>query len=251
MQPILRISAEYVISLWEKTLLQIYKKKKINCLKVPILMYHHIDNCYRNNQLYIDLKTFHAQMEYLKKNCYKTIHLYSLEKLVINNQIIHKQNISITFDDGNLDYFEKAFPVLKKYKLKSTIFITTDWLNKKYYLSKNILKKLTDSELVEFGSHTKTHPDLSKISTHEIKKELYYSKYILEKITNRKINILAYPFGRYNLKVMNIAKEVGYKLAVTTDFGSLHIQRKLLQLKRIRLGGQLTMKDFIRRIKLF
>tara|TARA_Y100000385_G_scaffold277360_1_gene324232 strand:+ start:4801 stop:5787 length:987 start_codon:yes stop_codon:yes gene_type:complete len=83
-------------------------------------------------------------------------------------------------------------------------------------LSTQDLKFLLKNK-AEIGSHSHTHPILTKINTNEIQSELQLSKKILEKITNDTIQILAYPNGLYNDEVKSIAKKTGYTILLQTD----------------------------------
>ncbi|MBK8368016.1 MAG: polysaccharide deacetylase family protein [Bacteroidetes bacterium] len=76
---------------------------------------------------------------------------------------------------------------------------------------------MSKSPLIEIGSHTHRHYNLSNINTELVREELQKSKLILESITGKPILSIGYPDGDYSDSVKNIAEEVGYKyqLAVT------------------------------------
>ena len=123
----------------------ITKKKK----KIKILMYHRIaDNSIDilpyYSQLNVSVKSFEEQIIYLKKN-YNIIRVEDIENAPENSVII-------TFDDGYLDNYTNAYPILKKYDVPATIFVAADaidgkilWINKYYYCLNNIsLEELID-----------------------------------------------------------------------------------------------------------
>jgi len=187
--------------------------------KVCILLYHSIGF----NKRYSTVKPseFYRQMDYLRKN----YEIVSLDKIIkfINGKIDLDKAVAITFDDGYYDNYVYAFPYFKKYRLPATIFITTGisekFQNKKLFEG-IILKKLGNNEIkkmsiyIDFGAHTKTHPFLDKISLKEAQKEIYDSKYKIEKIINKKIKYFAYPFFKYNNKIINLIKTLGFKAAL-------------------------------------
>lgn len=90
---------------------------------------------------------------------------------------------------------------------------------------------------ISFGSHTLTHPDLTKLSQKEMKKELELSKNELERKFGRKINHLAYPFGYYNDAVIEASRKAGYSAAVTTEYGYNKTGSDPLRLKRVAVNN--------------
>jgi peptidoglycan/xylan/chitin deacetylase (PgdA/CDA1 family) len=78
-----------------------------------------------------------------------------------------------------------------------------------------IVKELAKNH--EVGSHSHTHPDLTKLSIDEVFRELDLSKQILSKIVGREVKSLAYPYGAYNNTVVEAVKRSGYIVARTTD----------------------------------
>jgi len=98
-----------------------------------ILMYHRVTNPEDSGNEFIqpgmkvDRNIFDEQMSFLK-NSYSIISLNSLINTLRNDQIPHKKTIVITFDDGWRDNYLYAYPVLCKYGIPATIFLTTDFI---------------------------------------------------------------------------------------------------------------------------
>jgi len=103
------------------------------CKSPLILMYHQVagdqetKNKYLMKGLYVFQSTFDKQMAYLKKK-YNLMTLSQLVEHLVNNRPIPKKSVIITFDDGWRDNFQYAYPVLKKYNIPATVFITTDFI---------------------------------------------------------------------------------------------------------------------------
>ena len=143
---------------------------------VPILMYHSISKT--NNKLSVSIKSFNKQMNLMKKLGYQSINLSELDSVNSKNKFV------ITFDDGYADFFNNAYPILKKLNYKATIFIVSNFVNdsNKWDLKKNdyIKRMLMDdkqiNELIkegyEIGSHTLDHLDLTSINDSEIEKQI-------------------------------------------------------------------------------
>ena len=125
------------------------------------------------------------------------------------------KGINLTFDDGFKSDYEIAFEAFLRYGYKADFFITTDWIGKKEYMTKEQLKKL-DKEGMKIGSHSHTHPFLASLQSDEIFKELKRSKDILEDILGHQIDSFSIPGGIYDKRVLDLAKEAGYRYILTS-----------------------------------
>jgi len=89
------------------------------------------------------------------------VHTYTFSEVYeIHNQGLHLQTNSciLTFDDGYVDNFYYAFPLLKRFKLKATIFINTMYIDSDPdYLTWDQIKQMKDSGLVDFELHSHRH----------------------------------------------------------------------------------------------
>ncbi len=251
MNALLRVIAEKAVRASENIQEKIAGLRGIYTLRVPILMYHHINSIVAKNdkpKLYVDERLFEKEMKYLADNGYSTITLDDLTGALINKKSLPKKSIILTFDDGNLDFYRKAFPVLKKYKLKAAIFVVTNWINKPNCLTEDMLRNMLKSSLIYIGSHTVNHPDLTKLPTTKVTYELLESKKHLQNILDIKVKSFAYPFGKCSKDIISTLMKLGYSNALTTEYGGLHEADKKYQLKRIRLSNKILLPEFRRRI---
>jgi peptidoglycan/xylan/chitin deacetylase (PgdA/CDA1 family) len=88
---------------------------------------------------------------------------------------------------------------------------------------------------ISFGSHTVSHPILSKLSDERMREEIEGSKRVIERKINRPVNAFAYPVGRkqdFSNRAKGILKEAGYQCAVTTIFGVNESGQDLFELRR-------------------
>lgn len=214
---------------------------------VPVLMYHSI-GYEKDNPVRLPVVNLEKQMKYLKDNNYTTLSLDELYDYFENNKPIPEKSIVLTFDDGYLDNYTKLYPVLKKYGLKGTIFVITKAIDKeKDYLLSSQLKEL-DKSCLTIESHTACHENLSELSYDKQLKTLKDSKEYLEKTLNRKVNYIAYPFGKYNKETLKAAKDAGYKMAFTTDGKWSDKSDGILTLDRVYISGFFDLDTFIRRV---
>ena len=70
---------------------------------------------------------------------------------------------ALTLDDGYEDNYTNLFPLLKKYQAKATISVVTGSIGQPGILTADQIREMSDSGLVEFASHTVTHPHLTSL----------------------------------------------------------------------------------------
>lgn len=156
-----------------------------------------------------------------------------------------KHYSSVTFDDGFRCVVENALPELYKRRIPATLFIPTKFLGKKPLWEKNTSnteKNDNDAvinvgqllhlpaQFVMIGSHCHSHKKLIDLSIENVKKELLESKLRLEGILKKKIKLLAFPYGVYNNKILQLSKCVGYERSFSSipTFPSYNINKYLV-----------------------
>lgn len=216
-------------------------------IKLPILFYHKIHEPRpgaRGINLYVPPARFEQQMRYLSRRGYKSIALDEAIRRIKDGQPMAPKTVAITFDDGYLDNYEYAFPILKKYNLTATIFIVTDFVGKdtkwphgKEKLPERLMSwdniREMERQGISFGSHTCNHWDLNRITAEQITSELVESKKKLEQELQQGISIFCYPYGEYNKQVVEQVKKSGYLGACATDHGNKHTPDDIYTLKRV------------------
>ncbi len=158
------------------------------------------------------LQQFSSYCRLLQKNNYTTVPLNRYSGSRRHN------TICITFDDGFEDFYRNAFPVLQRYGMTATVFIVSGFIGKKstwdtlspnLHLNKSQIRVLHRNG-IEIGSHTVTHPNLTFLSPKDIRTELLDSRVCLEDIIGAPVTSLSFPFGCWNTRVWDIARECGY-----------------------------------------
>ena len=116
-------------------------------------MYHNVFE--EGTEGIISEAEFEKHMDYLN---FKKMITYKMEELEKIEYPLSKKSIFITFDDGYKNNYTKAFPILKKYNTKATIFINTKYIGKdKDYLNWDEIKEMYESGLIDFQLHTHSH----------------------------------------------------------------------------------------------
>ncbi|MHC1721297.1 MAG: polysaccharide deacetylase family protein [Clostridiaceae bacterium] len=183
---------------------------------IPVLMYHSI-GIEAGNPIVMPVEQFDEEMKYLKDQGYKTLTLNELYDYFENRVPVPDKSVVITLDDGYVDNYTSAFPVLKKYGIKATIFVVTSTIdvNPKCLTSSQI--KELDKAGIEIESHTVTHRDLDSLSYEEQYNELKESKSTLEKLLDKPVGYVAYPTGKYNDDTLKAVANAGYRMAFSTN----------------------------------
>ena len=243
-------------------------EKETSMRPIPVLLYHHI-NYHKGDMVTITPEVFERQMEYLHRAGYRTLKINELLSY-INGEFTLNQNaaVVVTFDDGWLDNYLYAFPVLKRYKINAAIFIVTDRTEKasenikevpssvpthresklliaegnshRVVLNWEHVKEMLDSGLVEFYSHTKRHINCDKLSERELLIELGESKKIIEERLGTPCPYLCWPYGKYNDLALHVAKNFGYKAFFTTKVGVMRTGSDPFEISRIVVKGNIA-----------
>lgn len=183
---------------------------------IPVLMYHSIGK--KNlNPMIIPTDKFSEQMKFLKENDYTTLTLDEVYNFFAGNIKVPKKSVVITFDDGYVDNYTNAYPILKKYKFNATIFLISDGVDKgNAYINSQQIKEMSQNG-IQIESHTTNHCKLSHFNYDEQFKNLNESKEAIEKISGKKVKYLAYPYGKYNEDTIKAAQNAGYLMAFKAD----------------------------------
>lgn len=207
-----------------------YSNKNI---KIPILMYHSINDNDPNNNMVLPINMFKEQMLWLNDSDFNSLTLDEAI-MALENDLIPENPIVITFDDGYVDNYENAFPILKENNIKATFFVITNFIDDGYYMSADMLKEMQSTGM-EIENHTIDHARLSLLSRENIYNEIKGAQEFLRDNIGASGDYLAYPFGLYSNKVINIANELNIKAAVTIQKGKISYKSNRYKLKRIEV----------------
>lgn len=205
---------------------------------VPVLNYHQINDT-EHNSLTVNTKQFEAQMKYLADEGYTPITPADMIDAWEGKGTLPEKPVIITFDDGYLDNYNHAYPILEKYHLKATIFLISDYVNTyPNYLTWANVAEMQESGLIDFESHTLSHEELTKApSLDEVEHQLAGSKKALEWNLGKQVTFIAYPCGEYDEDIENLTKDAGYRAAFTVNYGLAEPGEDPFILDRIPIFG--------------
>jgi peptidoglycan/xylan/chitin deacetylase (PgdA/CDA1 family) len=177
-----------------------------------VLAYHSVvDAAAVGKDLYSVTKTnFIEHMEILKRH-FAVISppaLFGCEKTAA-------PRVLITFDDGKIDNYTEALPVLRAFDFPAVFFVTTALVGTDGYLSEGEIRDAAQNN-IHIGSHSVTHADFARIDAARTFEELQESKSFIENLTKKDTVSFAYPYGNvHNVKEIDkeILQRLGYKYA--------------------------------------
>jgi len=212
--------------------------------KIPILMYHYVeyvqDKKDKTRQaLNINPYIFEQQVITLKNAGYTFITAKDLGDVFDGKKQMPQKPVLLTFDDGHWDLYTDVLPILKKYNVKATAYIITNYLDGSDFLSTDQLLKLSSSGYFEIGSHTLNHVWLKGRGSQQVQNEVQKSKKILEDLIKKPVVSFAYPYGAFDQQAEDIVKNSGYETAVITVPGVIDSVVNRYFLFRLRPGGRI------------
>jgi peptidoglycan/xylan/chitin deacetylase (PgdA/CDA1 family) len=299
--------------------------RKAASAKYVILCYHRVGT--EGVPLYCKLapREFEAQMRYLREN-YRVLSLQDLCGEMESAQRT-KNAVAVTFDDGYRDLYTTAFPILQKYRIPATIFLTAraietgeiSWYDRVFLALQEwpansididlgqplhfelrssaerlrtaqkivlALRKLPDEERrthcavlekgvtlpaaalsdrmltweqvremqqagIHFGSHTMTHPVISRLAPAALETELQESRRVLEEKLGMPVLDFAYPFGQpadCGTTATPTIVRCGYRSAATTSQGANLPGGNRYALRRVQIGEDSSLAMFAFRL---
>ena len=184
---------------------------------LPILTYHSIDH--RGSVLSVAPEKFLSHMTVLADSGYHIVSLNEAASWLQDQKPFPAKTAALTFDDGFKNFYQEAFPVLKKFGFPAMVFLVVGWCGKenawpgqsKTIPSFDLLDWKDIKEMagqgIEFGSHTMNHPNLSQISAVEAEHEISQSQKTIQEAIGQEVKFFAYPYGAYTPEVITLVKK--------------------------------------------
>ncbi|MGE5223696.1 MAG: polysaccharide deacetylase family protein [Omnitrophica WOR_2 bacterium] len=207
----------------------------------PILLYHHVSDETANRYV-VPVQTFKEQMQALDDWGYTTITMTLLVDALVNGARLPPRPIVISFDDGNLDIYENAFPIMQEFHFVGVTYIIANRLEARDYVSAKQLKKMIAAGW-EVGSHSSAHSDLT--ANHNIVRyEVLQSRLDLEEALGVPVKTFAYPYGLMDPYVVQKVQDYGYRAAVGLGVQVEHTWSTLYYLSRREVQSDYNMDTF-------
>ena len=217
-------------------------------------MYHSISSRDQNHgHPYFKTNTepsvFFKQMSYLKRNNYQVISIDEALKVMHSGKPLQNKYAVITFDDGFQDILTNALPILKEFNFTATVYLPTQFISEEGLFFKDT-RCLTWQEVmelqsnnIEIGSHTVTHPQLASLTQQEVENELTNSKAVIEDKLGKSCNSFSYPyaFPEGNKEFVSFLRKIlfksGYHNCISTIVGTMGENAENYFIKRIPVNS--------------
>jgi len=229
-------------------------------VRVPILMYHYLSSPpsdadrYRRD-LSVPPELFEQHLAYLKEQGYQTISLDDLTYYLAQGRPFPSDGkpILITFDDGYLDNYQNALPLLQKYGFTGVFFVVTELAERasagmiapdglRYadvYMTWDQLRAMTAAGM-DVECHARVHEDLTENDDERLIWQVLGCREMIESHLGRRPRYVAYPSGIYDERVALTFASDGYWGGITTQQGVQQDSSRPFELKRLRVRSTTT-----------
>lgn len=230
-------------------------------VRLPVLMYHRIGEQKRGTypDLTVDPGKFAIQMQWLAENGYEPISSFDWVAYCTVAKPLPEKPVLITFDDAYADLADHALPVLREHGFRAVVFVPTAYIGESNIWdqakgSASIRLMTADSikkwavHGIEFGAHSRTHPELDGICASALPEEVAGSQAELERIIESPVFAFAYPYGNHNERVEEAVGRC-FRLAFTTEDGLNNLGTNLMRLRRTMVQPDDSLVDFASRVQ--
>jgi peptidoglycan/xylan/chitin deacetylase (PgdA/CDA1 family) len=208
----------------------------------PILLYHHVADIEPTGRYYISPAIFEQQLAALKQWGYTAVTISSIVDALTKGADLPARPVVITFDDGDADVYQNAFPIMQKYGFVGTFYLVGLTLNARSIVTSEQVGEMITAGW-EIGSHSMSHIDLTQ--NHDaILYEAGTSKANLSKELNVKVNTFSYPYGLIDPFVVGKVIDYGYKAGVGLGESYVHTWNDLYYLNRLEVQSSYDMDKF-------
>jgi peptidoglycan/xylan/chitin deacetylase (PgdA/CDA1 family) len=213
---------------------------------IPILMYHYVRYVDRGTDplgfsLSVTPESFAAQLAWLKAAGYETVRMDVAAACVRGEGPCPARAVALTFDDGYMDAYTAALPILQQHGFVATFFVVSGFVGQPGYMGWQEIRALRDAGM-EIGAHSISHPDLTTLGLDELRHQVAQSGATIAAELGSPVVSFCYPGGRFNDTVAAVARESGFTSATTTLPDGP--QENPYTLPRLRISGDTALEGF-------
>lgn len=224
-------------------------------MRVPALLYHHIGAAKPGefHGLSISVAEFRSQLRWLRNNNYQSITPEDWANWVERGVPLPSKPVMITFDDAYADMEDRALPLLEEFGFFATIYVVTDeiggsnlWDQENGYPAIPLMSAEQicrwSKKGMRFAAHSRTHPDLRKLSDDRLQDELAGSRDALRELIGEPVTSFANPYGYYDNRCATKAAEC-FTTVMTCEEGMNDASVPLNRLRRTALERAFSWVD--------
>jgi glycosyltransferase involved in cell wall biosynthesis len=224
---------------------------------VPVLMYHAFGP--ERDRYLLSGRAFNRQLRLLALLRYRVISFEELARMLREDRPPPPRSVVLTIDDGYADNREIALPILRRRRMRATLFLVSrglggrnGWTEEgavagRALLSAEEARQIRGEEL-EIGAHTRTHPSLPDVPDGEVDAEIGGSREDLEKLLGAPVATFAYPYGRFDRRAAQAAERAGFLAACTVESRLAKLGDDPFLVPRIEVRGEDSTLRFLRKL---
>jgi peptidoglycan/xylan/chitin deacetylase (PgdA/CDA1 family)/glycosyltransferase involved in cell wall biosynthesis len=220
---------------------------------LPVLMYHKIPDeaPATTHRIFVTKENFARHLAYFQRQHFMPITFLDYQDFASGRRPLGefpRKPLILTFDDGYLDNYTNLLPLMQQAGYRGVLYLLGDFnlrhnawdlaanpAEPRAELMSEAQKQAFADAGWEIGAHTLTHPHLSQMPPAEALHELTASKASLEQRLGVAVQSFAYPYGDLSPAVKQLAAEAGFRYAVATDTGGVHLEDDRLQIFRVNI----------------
>jgi len=227
---------------------------------LPILCYHQFTaHDTASQRLEVSAATFEQQLAYLIENDFILLSFGDLREILAGERPIPAKGVVITIDDGYRSVYEVAWPILKKYGARATLFNYSDFIGAPAAMTWEQMREMADSGLIEVESHGKSHASLAPgpgeadtaAYTDRVRGEIAGANTAFRRHLGREPSYLSYPYGDSSEIAARVARDEGILLAATVTRGDNTVFSDPYLLHRTMIYNSTDMADFRKLLRVY
>jgi peptidoglycan/xylan/chitin deacetylase (PgdA/CDA1 family) len=209
----------------------------VKTVQVPVLTYHRVHTMPAVGQpdLIVDPANFAAELKALHDGGYHAISQSQLFQALYDGKPLPPKPVLISVDDGYVDDVRTILPDLERWHMVATFFVITGRMTEPGFLDASQIREL-DRAGMDVGDHTAHHVDLPLLTPSQLQAETAGSRKTLEAVLGHPVYFFAYPFGRFDARVVQAVRAAGFTMAYTTEAGTTESTASPLTMPRIHVG---------------
>ncbi len=229
---------------------------------IPVLTYHHV-NEHEGNLVTVSPRLFEQQIAALTHRGYTFLTAQEFTAILRGERECPRRPVLLTFDDGYLDTWVHAYPILKLYEARASLFLVTSWVadttalhpvtaplpthsathealrrqgaQAECALTWGEIEAMARDGVVDVQSHTHSHfrCRVSRENRDAVAKDLAVSREQIEIRLGTECRHLSWPWGEYNGEAVRLARSLGYEGLFTTRRGVNAVPEDLSAVRRL------------------
>jgi peptidoglycan/xylan/chitin deacetylase (PgdA/CDA1 family) len=221
---------------------------------IPVLVYHAFGDA--PSRYVVTRRAFARQMRLLSLLRCRVFPYGELGLAIADGRLLPARSVVVTIDDGYVESRDVAADAVARHGFASTIFIVTgrlgganDWAESAPLYGRRLLSRDDLVELrkrgVELGAHARSHCDLGVLDDRALAGEIEFSRACLEEILGEPVRTFAYPYGRFDDRIVGAVRAAGFESACTVAPRAACLDDDPLRVPRIEIQGSDSLLRFL------